>query len=151
MDSRPRHIPPSEWNRWKDTILALRRGKTLKEVMALMRDIHGFSARYSITAPYPAIFSRITPCLSQSQYETQLNVWENRKNLKADEWADILMIIDKLDSRYETCRVLVSGHPVPAARIERARRYRAAKLGGAKGRRVAGIRGKLPSSALSFC
>jgi len=102
-------------------------------------------------SPVPNSFSWITPYLSQSQYETQLNVWENRKNLKVDEWADILMIIDKLDSRYETCRVLVSGHPVPAARIERARRYRAAKLGGAKGRRVAGIRGKLPSSALSFC
>jgi hypothetical protein len=57
MDSRPRHIPPSEWNHWKDTILALRRGKTLKEVMALMRDVHGFSARYSISAPYPTIFS----------------------------------------------------------------------------------------------
>jgi hypothetical protein len=69
-----------------------------------------------------------------------------------DEWSDILMIIDKLDSRYENCRVLISGHPVPAARIERARRHCVAKLGGAKCRRAAVIKGKiLPSSALNFC
>ncbi|KAN0102731.1 hypothetical protein V8E51_011044, partial [Hyaloscypha variabilis] len=44
MNSRPRQITPIEWDRWKDTILALRRGKSLKEVIALMRNVHGFSA-----------------------------------------------------------------------------------------------------------
>jgi len=64
MDSRPRHISSSEWDRWKDTILALRRGKALKEVIALMRDVHGFSARYSPHSPVPTIFQLNNP-LSQ--------------------------------------------------------------------------------------
>ena len=83
------------------------------------------------------------PDHSQSQYETQLDVWDNRKNLKMNEWADILMIIDKLDPRYETCRVLISGHPVAAARIQRARRHCVAKLGDAKCRRAAVMKGDM--------
>jgi hypothetical protein len=51
------------------------------------------------------------------------------------------MIIDKLDPRYENCRVLISGHPVPAARVQRARRYCVAKLGDAKCRRGAVLKG----------
>jgi len=83
------------------------------------------------------------PDHSQSQYETQIDIWENRKNLKFNEWADILMIIDKLDPRYETCRVLISGRPVSAARIRRARRHCVAKLGDAKFRRAALMKGDI--------
>jgi len=48
MDSQTRRIPPSEWESWKATILDLIRQKayTYKEVMAIMKDEHGFKARY---------------------------------------------------------------------------------------------------------
>jgi hypothetical protein len=48
MDSQTRRIPPSEWENWKATIMDLTRQKayTLKKVMAIMKDDHGFNARY---------------------------------------------------------------------------------------------------------
>jgi hypothetical protein len=36
--------------------LALMHGKALKDVIALMTDVHGFSARYSTHGPVPCTF-----------------------------------------------------------------------------------------------
>ncbi|KAK7712131.1 hypothetical protein SLS63_012500 [Diaporthe eres] len=44
MSSATRQIPPSEWDRHKNTIVGLYRHKTLKAVRAEMQNLHGFNA-----------------------------------------------------------------------------------------------------------
>jgi hypothetical protein len=47
MDSATRRIPPSEWDLWKTTVLDLAADNTIKNVVSIMEDNHGFRARYA--------------------------------------------------------------------------------------------------------
>lgn len=45
MNSTARKIPPSEWERHKDSIVEMYRQKPLKAVREEMHNLHGFEAR----------------------------------------------------------------------------------------------------------
>jgi hypothetical protein len=49
MEANTKHIPPREWDRYKETIISLRRSGIILEgeegIMAIMKRDHGFEAR----------------------------------------------------------------------------------------------------------
>ncbi|KAK6956267.1 hypothetical protein Daesc_001541 [Daldinia eschscholtzii] len=106
MASKARKIPLENWELHKETILNLYLTSDLsvKELVQTLEKEHGFAA-------------------TLSQFEAQLRVWKARKNLKNDEWEVILPKIDNLSARGIQTRVVIAGHPVPADRVHRARRY----------------------------
>ncbi|KAI1806894.1 hypothetical protein F4811DRAFT_82109 [Daldinia bambusicola] len=106
MASKARKVPGEKWKLHKDTILRLFLTSDLSvgELVQTMEKDHKFTA-------------------TLAQYEAQLRAWKARKNLKRDEWELILPKVDEISSRGIQTRVVIAGHPVPAKRIERARRY----------------------------
>ncbi|KAI1099598.1 ankyrin [Jackrogersella minutella] len=106
MATKKRKIPDVSWDNHKEVILNLYLTSdfSLGKLVRVMNEDHGFSATIS-------------------QFEAQLRVWKARKNLKRHDWERILKDIDHLASQDIQFRVLVSGHPLPMNRIDRARRY----------------------------
>ena len=49
MEANTKYIPPSEWDRYKETIVSLRRSGIILEgeegIVAIMKRDHGFEAR----------------------------------------------------------------------------------------------------------
>ncbi|CZR68014.1 uncharacterized protein PAC_17913 [Phialocephala subalpina] len=87
MNSATRRIPPSEWKHWKPTILSLNQYYTLKEVMDIMMNTHGFRA-------------------SKWQYEEQLRTWGASKYITQDAWAIIFETVDQLRSQDQEAEYL---------------------------------------------
>ncbi|KAI1458479.1 ankyrin [Annulohypoxylon moriforme] len=106
MATKTRKISQDTWNLHKDVILSLYLTSDLPmdELVQAMKRDHGFSA-------------------TASQFETQLKVWNARKNLKRFEWEELFEKIDRLSSQGIQSRVVISDHPVSMNRIHRARRY----------------------------
>ncbi|KAI0896110.1 ankyrin [Annulohypoxylon nitens] len=119
MATKARKISQATWDLHKDTILGLYLTDEvpLDELVQVMDKDHQFSA-------------------TTSQFESQLKAWDARKNLKSEEWEDLLERIDYLCSQGIQSRVVISGHPVPMERIQRARRYCKGKSNPKKRRRV---------------
>ncbi|XDG02449.1 hypothetical protein ABKA04_002064 [Annulohypoxylon sp. FPYF3050] len=119
MATKARKISQATWNLHKETILSLylTSDLALDKLIQVMDIDHQFSATIS-------------------QFEAQLKAWDARKNLKREEWEDLLERIDYLCSQGIQSRVVISGHPVSMDRIQRARRYCKGELNPKKRRRV---------------
>ncbi|KAI5865617.1 ankyrin [Durotheca rogersii] len=118
MATKKQKIPKSSWDCHKNTILSLylTSDLTVGKLMRTMHEEHAFSA-------------------SVSQFEAQLRIWNARKNLTREEWTVVLDQIDNLASQGLQSRVVISGHAVPATRVDRARRHCRAKPPGPRKRR----------------
>ncbi|KAI0405171.1 ankyrin [Xylaria palmicola] len=110
----------AEWNHHKDLIISLylgasqgerdrarehdglAGGQTLDELVASMKT-YGFVA-------------------TAAQFETRLNSWGARKNLKPEEWEQVHKRLDRLPQTMRS-RVLISGRVAAGSKIKRARRY----------------------------
>ncbi|KAI1472463.1 ankyrin [Daldinia caldariorum] len=106
MANKARKVPQESWELHKETILSLylTSDLSIEELVQAMEKDHKFFA-------------------TLSQYEARLRDWKARKNLKKGEWELILPKIDQLCSRGIQTKVVIAGHPVPAKRIDRAKRY----------------------------
>lgn len=59
---------------------------------------------------------------SSSQYELQLNKWEERKNLHADEWRQIIQTVDQCNENGIKCNVYRNGQLIPQRTLKRKRK-----------------------------
>jgi hypothetical protein len=60
-----------------------------------------------------------TDISSSPQYELQLNKWEERKNLHADEWRQVIQTVDQYNEDGIKCDVYKNGQLIPQCTLKR--------------------------------
>lgn len=121
--TKPRSIPASEWDLHKAQICTLyeEEKKTLKELVELMEENHGFHATSVMTSPRVCYYRpRLTPTNSPSQYTRQFRKWGLKKNATREAWELASLQVKKRELEGKDTEIRMNNRPVPAKKLKKA-------------------------------